>query len=108
MVYYVLIQRAALIHVQDLTLGLVEPHEVHTGQLLRLVQVPLDAILSFWHVTCTSQLGVISKLAEKQTCLFFLGFFCFFLNAILQGTQDIFLLTLPLFTSLAALNKHST
>ncbi|KAK4824771.1 hypothetical protein QYF61_018505 [Mycteria americana] len=28
--------------VQDAALGLVEPHEVPTGPLLRLVQVPLD------------------------------------------------------------------
>ena len=28
--------------VQDLALGLVEPHEVHTGTLLKLVQVPLE------------------------------------------------------------------
>ncbi|KAK4824175.1 LOW QUALITY PROTEIN: hypothetical protein QYF61_011472, partial [Mycteria americana] len=48
----------------DPALGLVEPHEVHTGPLLELVQVPLDDSLSFWHVNCTTQLGVICKLAE--------------------------------------------
>jgi len=53
-----------LTHVQDLALGLVEPHEVHTGPLLELVQVPLDGIPSFWCVSCTIQLGVICKLAE--------------------------------------------
>jgi len=26
-----------------------EPHEVHTGPLLELVQVPLDGIPSFWY-----------------------------------------------------------
>jgi len=49
---------------QDLALGLVEPHEVHTGPLFRLVQVPLDGILSCWCVSCTTQLGVICKLGE--------------------------------------------
>ncbi|KAK4827398.1 LOW QUALITY PROTEIN: hypothetical protein QYF61_017803 [Mycteria americana] len=49
---------------QDPTLGLVEPHEVHTGPLLQLVQVPLDGIPSLRHVNCTTQLGVICKLAE--------------------------------------------
>ncbi|KAK4830334.1 LOW QUALITY PROTEIN: hypothetical protein QYF61_010098 [Mycteria americana] len=48
----------------DPALGLVEPHEVHTGPLLQLVQVPLDDIPSFWHVNCTTRLGVICKLAE--------------------------------------------
>jgi len=50
--------------VQDLALGLVEPHEVHTGPFLEFVQVPLDGIPSFWLVNCTTQLGVICKLAE--------------------------------------------
>ncbi|KAK4821037.1 hypothetical protein QYF61_012217 [Mycteria americana] len=50
--------------VQDPALGLVEPHEVRTGPLLQLVQVPLDGIPSFWRVHCTTQLGVICKLAE--------------------------------------------
>jgi len=46
-----------------LALPLVEPHEVHTGPALQLVQVPLDGTPSFWCV-CTTQLGVICKLAE--------------------------------------------
>ena len=50
-------------HVQELALGLVEPHEVHTGPLLKLVQVPLDGILSLRHVDHTTQLSVICKLA---------------------------------------------
>ncbi|KAK4832397.1 hypothetical protein QYF61_022532, partial [Mycteria americana] len=32
--------------------------------VLQLAQVPLDDILSFWRVNCTTQLGVIYKLAE--------------------------------------------
>jgi len=49
---------------QDVALGLVEHHEVHTGPLLKLVQVSLAGIPSFWCVNCTTQLGVICKLAE--------------------------------------------
>ncbi|KAK4832883.1 hypothetical protein QYF61_026433 [Mycteria americana] len=60
----VLILGVAVTHVQDLALGLVEPHEVHMGPLLKLVQVLLDGIPSFWHVNRTTQLGVICKLAE--------------------------------------------
>jgi len=37
-----LIVGVVLTQVQDLALGLIEPHEVHTGPLLELVQVPLD------------------------------------------------------------------
>ncbi|KAK4816919.1 hypothetical protein QYF61_024929 [Mycteria americana] len=33
-------------------------------ELDAVLQVPLDDILSFWHVNCTTQLGVICKLAE--------------------------------------------
>ncbi|KAK4823178.1 hypothetical protein QYF61_027082 [Mycteria americana] len=42
----VLILGVALTQVQDLALGLVEPHEVQTGPHLELVQVPLDSIPS--------------------------------------------------------------
>jgi len=38
----VLVVGVALTQMQDPALGLVEPHEVHTGPLLQLVQVPLD------------------------------------------------------------------
>jgi len=58
----VLMLGVAPTQVQNPALGLVEPHEVHTGPLLKLFQVPLDDILSFWHVNCTTQLGVICKL----------------------------------------------
>jgi len=61
----VLILGVALTQVQDFALGLVEPHEVHIGPPLQLVQVTLDDISSFWHVNCTTQLGVIFKLAES-------------------------------------------
>jgi len=54
----------ASVQVQDLALGLVEPHEVHTRPVLQLVQVPLNGVLSFWCVNCTTQIGVICKLAK--------------------------------------------
>jgi len=50
--------------VHDLGLGLVEPHEAHTGPLLELVQVPLDGISSLRRIDSTTQLGIICKLAE--------------------------------------------
>ena len=49
---------------QDLALGLVELHEVCTGPPLKPVKVPMDSIPSFQHVNHTTELGVISKLAE--------------------------------------------
>jgi len=50
--------------VQDLALGLVELHEVCPGPPLKPVQVTLDAIPSLQSVDRTTQVGVISKLAE--------------------------------------------
>ena len=60
----VLIPGVASTHVQDLALGLVEPHEVHMDPLLELGQVPLHGIPPLRHVDRTAQLGVICKLAE--------------------------------------------
>jgi len=57
-----LIPGVAKIQVQDLALGLVEPHEVHTGPPLRVVKVPLDSIPSLMCADCTAQLGVLGKL----------------------------------------------
>ncbi|KAK4808555.1 hypothetical protein QYF61_009858 [Mycteria americana] len=45
--------------------SLIETEETDAGPLLQLVQVPLDDIPSFWRVSCTTQLGVICKLAER-------------------------------------------
>ncbi|KAK4829131.1 hypothetical protein QYF61_002210 [Mycteria americana] len=61
----VLILRVAPTQVQDPALGLFEPHEVHMGPLLELVQVPLHGIPSLRRVNHTTQLGVICKLAEE-------------------------------------------
>ncbi|KAK4822199.1 hypothetical protein QYF61_011840 [Mycteria americana] len=60
----ILILGVALTQVQDFALGLVEPHEVHMGPLIKLVQVSLDGILYLRHVNHTTQLGVTCKLAE--------------------------------------------
>ena len=49
---------------QDHALGLAEPHEVHVGPPLKPVKVPLDGIPSLKCVNCTTQCGVICKLAE--------------------------------------------
>ena len=49
-------------HVQDLTLGLGELHEVRAAPLLELVWVPLDAIPSLQCVDRTTQLGVVADL----------------------------------------------
>ena len=59
----VLISGLALTQVQNLSLGLVELHEVLASAPLQLMQVPLDGLSSCWYVNCTTQLGVISKLA---------------------------------------------
>ena len=51
-------------HMQDLVLGLVEPHEVHTGPPFKPVKVLLNGIPSLQRVNRTAQLGVIGRLAE--------------------------------------------
>lgn len=48
---------------EDLALGLIEPHEDHMDPLLQLAQVPLDDILSLRYINCTTQFCVIRKLA---------------------------------------------
>jgi len=47
----VVIPGVALTQVQDLAFGLVEPHEVHTGLILEVVQVPLEGIPLCSHLT---------------------------------------------------------
>jgi len=61
----VLILGIAPTHVQDPALALDEPHEVHMGPLVELVQVPLDGVLSLGRVDCTTRLGVICRLVES-------------------------------------------
>ena len=50
--------------VQDLALGPVELNEVGMGTPLKPVQVPLDGTPYLWYTNCTTQLGVICKVAE--------------------------------------------
>lgn len=50
--------------VKDVTIELIETHEIHLGPLLEPVCVSLDDIPSLWYVSCTMQLGVILKVAE--------------------------------------------
>jgi len=52
------------IHVQHSSFGFVKSHEILIGPVLELVPVPLDGILSFHYTSCTTQLGVVCKLAE--------------------------------------------
>ncbi|PKU42438.1 hypothetical protein llap_7238 [Limosa lapponica baueri] len=59
-----LISGVELTQVQNLALGLVEPHVVHTGTLPEPVQVPLGDIPSLRCVNCTTHLGAVCKLAE--------------------------------------------
>ncbi|KAK4808976.1 hypothetical protein QYF61_015210 [Mycteria americana] len=60
----VLILGIALTQVQDLALRIVEVHEVCMGPLLKPVKVALDGIPSLLRINCTTELGVICKLAE--------------------------------------------
>lgn len=55
--------------VLELVLGLVELHKLHVGSLFKPGQAPLDGIPSFYPVNCTSQLGVISELADPPVCV---------------------------------------
>lgn len=47
-----------------LALDLVELHEVHTGSPLKPLKVPVDGISSLQCSDCTTQFGVIGRLAE--------------------------------------------
>ncbi|XP_048790014.1 uncharacterized protein LOC125688256 [Lagopus muta] len=49
---------------QNLALCRVEPHQVHPSPALQPVEVPLNGIPSFHRINRTTQLGVVSKLAE--------------------------------------------
>jgi len=52
--------------VQDLALGVVEPHVVHMGPLLKLVQVPLDGILSFLPWFCLQTHVCMSHFSSRD------------------------------------------
>ncbi|KAK4830116.1 hypothetical protein QYF61_008543 [Mycteria americana] len=50
--------------VQDLALGLVEPHTIGLGPLIQPVQVPLQSLPTLQQINTPTQLGVICKLTE--------------------------------------------
>lgn len=49
---------------EDLALGFLESQEVHLSPLLEPVWVSLNVVLSLACVDCSTELGVIHKLAE--------------------------------------------
>ncbi|KAK4810749.1 hypothetical protein QYF61_007723 [Mycteria americana] len=56
----------ALTQVQDLALSLVEPHEVHMGPLLELVQVPLNGIPSLKHALYKAEIKALWRLLSRR------------------------------------------
>ncbi|KAK4829607.1 hypothetical protein QYF61_005707 [Mycteria americana] len=55
----------AVAQVQDLALGLVEPHTIDLGPSIQPVQVPLQSLPTLQQINTPTQLGVICKLAES-------------------------------------------
>ncbi|KAK4820046.1 hypothetical protein QYF61_017892 [Mycteria americana] len=55
----------AVAQVQDLALGLVEPHTVDLGPLIQPVQVPLQSLPTLKQINTPTQLGVVCKLTEN-------------------------------------------
>ncbi|KAK4821246.1 hypothetical protein QYF61_016545 [Mycteria americana] len=54
----------AVAQVQDLALGLVEPHTIDLGPSIQPVQIPLQSLPTLKHINTPTQLGVIRKLTE--------------------------------------------
>ncbi|KAK4828439.1 hypothetical protein QYF61_026596 [Mycteria americana] len=54
----------AVAQVQDLALGLVEPHTIGLGPLIQPVQVPLQSLPTLKQINTPTQLGVVCKLTE--------------------------------------------
>jgi len=52
--------------VQNPALGLVELQDIGMGLPLKTIQVRLDDVPSLWCVNCTTQLGIVCKLAEGE------------------------------------------
>ncbi|KAK4806197.1 hypothetical protein QYF61_001120 [Mycteria americana] len=55
---------AAVAQVQDLALGLVEPHTIDLGPSIQPVQVPLQSLPTLKQINTPAQLGVVCKLTE--------------------------------------------
>ncbi|KAK4826799.1 hypothetical protein QYF61_011607 [Mycteria americana] len=60
----------AVAQVQDLALGLVEPHTIDLGPSIQPVQVPLQSLPTLKQINTPTQLGVICKLTESALDLF--------------------------------------
>ncbi|KAK4831669.1 hypothetical protein QYF61_018636 [Mycteria americana] len=60
----VALQGVVVTQVQDLALGLVEPHTIGLGPLIHPVQVPLQSLPTLKQINTPAQLGVICKLTE--------------------------------------------
>ncbi|KAK4821661.1 hypothetical protein QYF61_027129 [Mycteria americana] len=54
----------AVAQVQDLALGLVEPHTIDLGPSIQPVQIPLQSLPTLKQINTPAQLGVICKLTE--------------------------------------------
>ncbi|KAK4830945.1 hypothetical protein QYF61_014404 [Mycteria americana] len=54
----------AVAQVQDLALGLVEPHTIGLGPSIQPVQIPLQSLPTLQQINTPTQLGVICKLTE--------------------------------------------
>ncbi|KAK4823445.1 hypothetical protein QYF61_002190 [Mycteria americana] len=61
--------------VQDLALGLVEPHTTGLGPSIQPVQVPLQSLPPLKQINTPAQLGVICKLEELKPCIVALVYF---------------------------------
>ncbi|KAK4825179.1 hypothetical protein QYF61_024659 [Mycteria americana] len=55
----------AVAQVQDLALGLVEPHTIDLGPSIQSVQVPLQSLPTLQQINTPTQLGVVCKLTES-------------------------------------------
>ncbi|KAK4825372.1 hypothetical protein QYF61_027125 [Mycteria americana] len=55
----------AVAQVQDLALGLVEPHTIDLGPSIQPVQVPLQSLPPLQQINTPTQLGVVCKLTES-------------------------------------------
>jgi len=75
----VLMPGVTLTLMQDLGLGLVEPHEADTGPLLKLVQVPVDGILS---LKCGS-------LVSSANCKYFAHVLCVDLRFVFRLVESV-------------------
>lgn len=58
----------AMTQVQDLAIGLAEPHGIHTNPSLTSINLLLDAIPFIQSVTCTVVICIIHEIGESEFC----------------------------------------